>query len=94
MTPHQLVAARIAETSRAAVAAEIGITERDLRDFVTGVALAAVPAIRLSTWLERQLPSEQAAAARIARIEYPGAHGADRDAAQAPPSGQPRRDGG
>ena len=46
MTPHQIVAARIAETSRAAVAADIGITERDLRDFMTGIALAAMPAMR------------------------------------------------
>ncbi|HEX6862247.1 MAG TPA: hypothetical protein VF414_05480, partial [Thermoanaerobaculia bacterium] len=94
MTPHQFVAARIAETSRAAVAADIGITERDLRDFMIGVSLAAMPAMRLGTWVERHLPPAQGGAPRIARIEGTAARGASREAAPAAPRAQPRRDSG
>ena len=94
MTPHQFVAARIAETSRAAVAADIGITERDLRDFMTGIALAAMPAMRLGAWVERHLTPEQGDAPRIARIDGTAARGASREATPAPPRAQPRRDSG
>lgn len=94
MTPHQFVAARIAETTRAAVAADIGITERDLRDFMTGIALAAMPAARLGAWLERHLTPEHGGAPRIARIDGTAARGASKEAAPAPPRAQPRRDSG
>lgn len=60
MTAHQLVAERVRATSRAAVAAEIGISELDLRDFMTGIAIAAMPATRLAGWLADQSASRQA----------------------------------
>ena len=94
MTPHQFVAARIAETSRAAVAADIGITERDLRDFMAGIALAAMPAMRLGAWVERHLTPEQGGAPRIARIDGTAARGASGEAAPAPPRAHVRRDSG
>lgn len=56
MTVHQLLAARIAETSLRAVAAETGLSEQDLRGYLSGIALAAMPGERLRAWAAPQLP--------------------------------------
>jgi hypothetical protein len=57
VTPHQLLSARLAETPRAALAAEIGISDRELKDFMAGITLPTMAGSRLSAWLTRQLPA-------------------------------------
>lgn len=54
----QIVTAAIAGSSLTAVAAEIGIGDRDLLEYTRGITLAAAPAERLRLWAARRLPSE------------------------------------
>ena len=90
MTVHQLLAARIADTSLPAVAAEIGISDQDLRGFMSGIALAAMPAERLRAWSAPYLPAAEPVVAVIPRpVEH------DRTPAPDPaPARKPRRDTG
>jgi hypothetical protein len=90
MTVHQLLAARIAETSLPAVAAEIGISDQDLRGFMIGIALAAMPAERVRAWSAQYLPAAEPVVAVIPR---PAEH--DHTPAPDPaPARKPRRDAG
>lgn len=89
-TVHQLLAARIAETSLPAVAAEIGISDQDLRGFMIGIALAAMPAERLRTWSAQHLPAAEPVLAVIPRpVERADARAPDPAAPR-----KPRRDAG
>ena len=90
MTVHQLLAARIKETSLPAVAAEIGISDQDLRGFMSGIALAAMPAERLRAWSAQHLP---AATPVLAVIPRPVERGDARAPDPAAPR-KPRRDAG
>jgi hypothetical protein len=54
----QIVTAAIAGSSLTAVAAEIGIGDRDLLEYTRGITLAAAPAERLRLWAAPRLPSE------------------------------------
>lgn len=53
----QIVTAAIASSSLTAVAAEIGIGDRDLLEYTRGITLAAAPAERLRLWAALRLPS-------------------------------------
>jgi hypothetical protein len=54
----QIVTAAIAGSSLTAVAAEIGVGDRDLLEYTRGITLAAAPAERLRLWAASRLPSE------------------------------------
>lgn len=68
----------MAQKSLPAVAAEIGISDQDLRGFMSGIALAAMPAERLRAWAAEHLPAAQPAVAVIPRrAERAGAPASD-----------------